>query len=401
MTSLKETEQSKRKPQKKFKFQGVKKHLDLMKQLNNDIKELEEKILQSKERVDSRIEEFRKQTGQKDLFDSQEETRKGLESLKKERDVMRTDLKSVSVELKTLMQTVGEEKKKLNMKGAAELRNRLAQIDNRIREKPLSSKEEKEISTEKNRVIKLLSMQDIFKEKDEKIKELEDLKKTKESAYSAKKQEAENFQSKLNEINNKIGKIKKATLPEDIKGLQEKIAEMIEQKKTLFEQKKNEFSLMEKKSEEYELKAAEVEKAKTAKSALVDQEKLIEKLSHERSEVERDLNENPCENLKALKMALLSQTSHTKKSHLVKNISLPFSIVSQLVQFNMNIPKNFSEIDESIKKIDQIFSQEEKNFEQRKSEIHKKISSFDVKISEEKKKLDTMPRPSFPKFDNE
>ncbi|OAG31325.1 hypothetical protein NEDG_01803 [Nematocida displodere] len=386
-----------RKNQKVYKFQGVRKHLDVLKECNTQMKNIQEKIAQMTERFNVRIEEFRKSTGQKELFDAQAEIQQAINTLQKEKDLLTTDLKKSGAELKTLSQSVGEEKKKLNMKSATELRNKLQAIDSRIREKPLSSKEEKEISAEKNRIIKLLSMQDIFKEKDEKIKDMEEKKRVKETELTVKKQELEVQRNKLNDVTAKIGKIKKIIYPEDVKKLQEIKATLIQEKNTVLARKNSELEVMEEKAKEYELKSVEIEKARKQKDALVEQEVVIAELIKSKEEEEGKLSANPCEQLKSLKTALSSQEAlHARSPKAV--LSLPMPVVGQLAQFAIAIPKKIADITAAKAQIDAIAANEEKRFEQRRQTIVQAVSTLSEQIRSEKKKLDAMPRPVFPRL---
>ncbi|KAI5191916.1 hypothetical protein NEMIN01_1734 [Nematocida minor] len=392
-----EQQDNRKKNQKLFKFQGVGKHLSVLRECTAQIKEIEEKVAAKKQRLDARIEEFRKATGQKELYDTKDEIQKKIEEIQKEKGTMGAELKQAVQELKTLSHAVGEEKKKLNMKSTSELRNKLSIIDNRIIERPLSSKEEKDISTEKNRIIKLLAMQDIFKEKDEKIKEMEDQKKKKEAAFSIKKQELDLQIKKLAEINSKLGKIKKTAYSEDIKKMQGDIAALIEEKKSLFEEKKNEIVVMEKKEKEYELKSAEIETAKKHKMALFEQEKVISDLMEQREKLESDLHSNPSEQLKSISSALRMQKMSVQKGRAAK-ISLPFHLVSQLVKFNIPIPKTSADIETTLQKIEEIFQNEENTFLSKKQQISAKIAQVNEKIKSEKEAHQKMPRPVFPRI---
>lgn len=391
-----EQPQERKKPQKVFRFQGMRKHLDILRGYSERIREIEETVVQTRQRLDARIEEFRKQTGQKELFDAKKEIQAQIEVLQKERVQMVADLKETNLELRTLSQSVGEEKKKLNMKSATELRNRLASIESRIREKPLSSKEEKEISNEKNRLLKLLSMQDIFREKDEQIKELEDQKKIKETAVSIKKQEIDHQYRKLTEVTNQIGKIKKTVYPEDVKKMQEAVSALTSEKKELIEKKKEELAVIEQKSKEYEAKSAELERAKGQKDALVKQEQVIANLSQEKDVLEQGLLGDPCEQLNHLKKALGHQK--TVLASTKGPITLPFHLVSQLLKFSIGIPKKSDELDQAINKIDQIYSTEEENFVAKKEELNSKIEKIASQINEERKALEKLPRPVFPRM---
>ncbi|KAI5181747.1 hypothetical protein NEOKW01_1911 [Nematocida sp. AWRm80] len=390
-------EKKNRKEMKEFKFTGVKKHLGALKECNNKIKEIEEKIVQTKERVDQRIEEFRKLTGKKELYDTRTELQEKVKTLKNEKNEMISELSKVNQELKELSQSVGEEKKKLNMKSTVELRNQLNSIDNRIRERPMSSREEKEISAEKNRIIKLLSMQDMFKEKDEKIKEMDDKKKTKEKLLSIKKQEIENTLKSLTDINNRIGSLSKVSYPADITKMQESINALIKEKKTYMAARKEAFAVMEQKSREYELKAAEIEKAKQHKNDLIAQEKVISDLFHEKEKIELDLQGNPCEQLKTLKTALIQYKNSLDKG-VKTTLLIPFHIVAHLVKFNIAIPKESSDIEKTIKKINEIAVSEEKNFLEKKNRMNDHIKEISSRIAQEKEKLGKMPKPVFPRF---
>lgn len=393
ISSAKESGGEKTKTQRFMSFQGIGKHLSVVREQKERIKNAEERIGKIKEKIDERIAEFRKQTGQKELFDAKSSVQQVLDALMKEKSAMGAELREINQNLRTLMQSVGEEKKKLNMKSATELRNKIQNIDNRIRESPISSKEEKALSAEKNRIIKLLSMQDIFKEKDEKIKEMEDIKKTKDAAFSVKKQEIENQQKKLTEINNKINKLKKTAFPEDIKKMQEEVLQLIEEKKEALESKKKEMAIMDEKSKEYEKKAEEMERIRQIKQALDTQRDIIAALIKEKGDYEDNLHKsNPCEQLNSLKSALQRQKSFVSKN-VKTNISLPFHLVSQLIQFNIHIPTVSSDIEKTIEKIDHIFNKEEKAFEKHKADLLERINTLQEKIREEKKKLDGMPRP--------
>lgn len=392
-----EDQENARKNQKLFRFQGVGKHLNILRECTVQIKEIEEKIAATKQRLEGRIEEFRRSTGQKELYDSKDEIQKKIADLQKEKQAMAVELKQAVQEFKTLSQSVGEEKKKLNMKSTTELRNKLNSIDSRIRERPVNSKEEKELSTERNRIIKLLSMQGIFKEKDEKIKEMEDQKKTKESLFSVKKQELEIQNKMLTEVNEKLGKIKKTVYPEEIKKMQQDLSAMIEQKKELISRKKEELVVMEKKEKEYDLKAAEIELAKQHKNALIEQEKTISDLLEEKEKMESELHGNPSEKLKGARRALETQKATLQKG---KNsaVSLPFHLVSQLVKFNIPIPKTVADIEKTLQKIDETAEKEEKNFHTMKQKMSAEITELNEKIKREKENHQKMPRPVFPRI---
>jgi len=405
MTSVRERESTKveandekKRPQSNFKFQGVRKHLDILREYNDKIHAAEDKIQELKERVTQRIEEFRKSTGQKELFDAKDEIQKRIEVLQKEKNAAHNDLKQAGQELRALSQAVGEEKKKLNMKSTTELKNRLEAIENRIREKPLSSKEEKEISSEKNRLIKLLSMQDIFREKDEKIKEMEEQKKSKESALTVKKQELDHQFAKLTEVNNKIGKIKKTAYPEEIKKMQETQNALIEEKKSIIEKKKEELAVMEKKAQEYKLKSAEIEKAKEQKNALVAQEKIVQDLSEKRNHLEESLQKNTGDQLKVLKSTLemhIKVLSQAGKSQ----VALPFNVVSQLLTYGVEIPSTVEKVKKAIQVIEKKAAEEEKTFLSQREKILSQIEEAAKEVKKEQAKLEKMPRPVFPRFD--
>lgn len=402
MNSVKEQipekqEETKKSNQKLFKFHGVGKHLNVLKVCTIRIKEIEETIVEKKEKLDSRIKEFRKATGQKELFDSRDEIQTKIDEVQKEKSTVGAELKETALELRTLSQSVGEEKKKLNMKSTSELRNKIKLIDTRIRERPLSSKEEKDISTEKNRIIKLLAMQDIFKEKDEKIKEMEDEKKKKEALFSVKKQELDMLIKKLGEINTKLGKIKKTAYPEEIKNLQASIESLVKEKKGLIEEKKNEIVLMEEKEKEYDLKSAEIEVAKKHKNALFDQEKVISDLMEQKERLEGELLTNPTEQLKSISSALKMQKISMGEGKQSK-ISLPFHLVSQIVKFNIKIPKTPGEISSTLQKIDELSQVEEENFLSRKQKLSEEIAAVKEKIKNEKEAHQKMPRPVFPRI---
>lgn len=390
-------EDIKKSSQKLFRFHGVGKHLNVLKVCTSQIKEIEEAVVKKKERLDSRIKEFRKATGQKELFDKKEEIQTKLEEVKKEKAALGAELKQATQDLKALSQSVGEEKKKLNMKSTSELRNKIKQIETRIRERPVSSKEEKDLSTEKNRIIKLLGMQDIFKEKDEKIKEMEDNKKAKEAVMSVKKQDYETLTKKLGDINTKLGKIKKTVYPEDIKRLQDEINALIAQKKSLIEEKKKEIAVMEEKEKEYDLKSAEIEMAKKHKEALLGQEKVISDLMEQKEKLETELLSNPTEQLKSISSSLRMQKIAMGEGRQSK-ISLPFHLVSQIVKFNITIPKTPGEISTTLLKIDELSQIEEENFLSRKQKLSEKISALNEKIKSEKDTHQKMPRPVFPRI---
>ncbi|KAI5188716.1 hypothetical protein NECID01_0329 [Nematocida sp. AWRm77] len=403
MTSVQEREvtstehiQERQRPQRGPRFFGMKKHLDVLKGYNNRLREIDEQVGRTKERIEARIEEFRKQTGQKELYDTKKEVQEKIDVLQKEKAEMLKDLKETNQALRTLSQSVGEEKKRLNMKSTVELRNKLASIESRIIEKPLSSKEEKEISNEKNRLIKLLSMQDIFREKDEKIKIMEDQKKSKETLVSVKKQEVEKQYKKLTDVINKINMSKKEPYPEDVKSMKELLTTLNEEKKELYEKKKEEQVVIDKKAKEYEAKSAEMEKAKEKKKALVEQEKVISDLSEQKEELEKSLQKDPCEQLTSLKKTLGVQKSVQSSSK--SALSLPFHLVSQLINFKIAIPKVVGDIDSAIAKIDTIYDAEEASFQDKKKEISEGIEKLAAQIKKEQKTLEKLPRPVFPKM---
>lgn len=393
-----DTGAERKKPQKVFRFQGIKKHLDVLKEQTTKIKGLEEKIRVTTERLSARIEEFRKQTGQKELYDKKTELQSKIDALKKERAAMIAETKGISQELRAMMQAVGEEKKKLNLKSSTELKNKLLHIENRIREKPLTSREEKEISAEKNRIVKLLSMQDIFKEKDEKIKELEDKKKAKDTELSIKKQEIELQLDNLKEVNTKIEKTRKTLYPDDIKKMQADVKKAIEEKKAEQERKREEIAVMEKKSKEYELKSAEIEKAKQHKADLQKQEELIAQLQKKKEEVEAKIKSNPKEQLKSL-AASLSVYERTIPSSVQKGpLSLPMQIVNQLIRYRVDIPKTKAEIQGTLEKIQQISVSEEKAFHEKKEKLTSELEGINASIKAEREKHQKLPRPVFPRL---
>ncbi|KAI5187314.1 hypothetical protein NEHOM01_2087 [Nematocida homosporus] len=388
-------EQQKKKNSKVLKFQGIGKHIDVLRECNSKIKSIEERIVQDKERIESRIEEFRKQTGQKELFDSKDEAQKAIDLLSKEKSAMTEELKRTSQDLRALMTAVGEEKKRLNMKSATELRNKKEQIKNRIRDKPHSSKEAAEMCSELSRIEKLISMQDMFKEKDEKIMEMEKAKKAQEFALSIKRQELEHQQKKLNEVSAKIGKVKKTAYPEDIKRLQEEVKVLIEEKRVLLEAKRAEHEVMVAKAAEYEVKAAEIEKARAHKAALEEQEKQIESLLLARDELETELASNPSGSLRTLRTVLpgykLQRTSRGCA------LALPLSVVSQLGQFNITIPKSAVEIDAVLAEIDTAIVREDGKFEAKKSSLMAQLQDLSGRIAKERQKHGELPRPVFPR----
>ncbi|KAH9386260.1 uncharacterized protein NEMAJ01_1156 [Nematocida major] len=394
---IEENENAKR-VQKVFKFQGVGKHLRVVKECNISIRDIEERIIATRQRVESRVEEFRRSTGQKELYDKKDEIQARLNELLVEKQTLRTELKTAVQDLKTLSQSVGEEKKKLNMKSTSELRNRINSIDSRIRERPVNSKEEKELSTEKNRIIKLLAMQDIFKEKDEKIKEMEDQKKRLEALFSVKKQEIDIQTGLLSDVNAKIGKIKKTVYPEDIKKMQEDIVRMQEEKKAHIKAKREEQAIMEKKAQEYELKAAEIELAKQHKTALIDQEKVISDLFEEKEKLEAELQGNPSETLGSIRKNLLAQKSSGAQKGKSAELAIPLHLVNQLVKFNIAIPRTQEDIDKTVLKVDEIKKVEELNFLSRKQKMTATIAELSEKIQAEKEAHKKMPRPVFPRI---
>ncbi|OAG32562.1 hypothetical protein NEIG_01672 [Nematocida sp. ERTm5] len=390
-------EEDTKKNQKQFKFPGAKKHFDIVRECTTEINRIKDTIESTKDRLKSRIEEFRKQTGQKELYDSKDKIQAKITELKQEKKKLSDEVIQAKNELKELSHAVGEEKKKLNMQSTAELKNKLNSINNRIMEKPVNVKEERELSAEKNQLIKLLSMQGIFKEKDEKIKEMEDQKKKKEANLSVKKQELE-IQSKLFvDIQEKIGAIKKTVYPEDIKKMQADIAAMNADITALSQKRTEEFETMRKKSEEFDLKAAEIELAKSRKNALVDQETLISSLQEEKDTMEKSLHGNPSEKLKSVKSALSKYATAPQKGK-SSMVTLPMHLVNQLVMFRISIPKTTADVEKTLKKIDMVAKSEEENFLSKKEQLSADIAAITEKIKKAKEAHQKMPRPVFPRM---
>ncbi|EHY66406.1 hypothetical protein NEAUS04_1083 [Nematocida ausubeli] len=386
-----------KKNQKQFRFPGVKKHFTTVKGYTTEINQLKDTIESTKKRLNSRIEEFRKQTGQKELYDSRDQIQEKIAELQKEKKRMFDEVNIARNELRELSQTVGEEKKMMNMQSTADLKNKLMSIDNRIIEKPLNVKEERDISNEKNQIRKMLSMQDIFKEKDEKIKEMEDQKKKKEAVLSVKKQELEIQNKLLLEVKEKIDAVKKTVYPEDIKKMQASVASINAEVAVLSKKRTDEFEIIKKKSEEFDLKAAEIEVAKSRKDALIEQEKLISDLQEDKEKMEMNLHGNPAEKLKCVKSSL-SKYNIPAKSGKSQLITLPLHLVSQLVMFRIAIPKTVADVEKTLQKIDTVVKAEEESFLSKKEQLSIDIAAIAEKIQKEKETHKKMPRPVFPRL---
>jgi hypothetical protein len=382
--------------QKRARFPGIEKHLSLVKEYTQMLKHANKSFEDVDKLLGERIEEYRKEIGQKELYDRKDSLSGEIKSLSSRKGELILQIHAIRDELRNLAQSVSEEKKRLNMKSTAELEQTLKNIEMRIRERPLSAREEKDISTEKNRVTKLLGMQGIFKEKDDMIREMEKSKKKEEEELHVLKLELERKNEEMGELVKKIEKNKKIVYPEDIKRLQEEKKRIIKERNEIREKKKVEFEAIDKKAEQYARKAAELEAAKERKERLVGQEQVIAGLCEKRARIEGEMNDDPCVQLRSLIFSIKKFEVDGKEGS--KRISLPFSILGTLMKFRLPVPKSGKEVGATIQAAEALALEEEDAFLKRKEEIRKSLAEMDEKILREKEVHKNMPRPAFPKM---
>lgn len=172
----------------------------------------------------------------------------------------------------------------------------------------------------------------------------------------------------------------------------------IEDKKVEQERKREEIAVMEKKSKEYELKSAEIEKAKQHKADLQKQEELIAQLQKKKEEVEGKIRSNPKEQLKSLTASLSVYDRSVPSTGQKGPISLPMQIVNQLIRYRVDIPKTKGEIKGTLEKIQQISVSEEKAFHEKKETLTTELEEINANIKAEREKHQKMPRPVFPRL---
>eukprot|EP00866_Antonospora_locustae_P002073 jgi/Antlo1/2073/2091 len=374
--------------QRRRRAPGIQIHINAIKDINNQINSISERITEYKGKIDA---ELRRSTERAESTRIRTEIRnldELIRSQKAKRGTYLDEKNILATEFNTLKEEIMGEKRRINFGSIDELEKKEKETNYKLMASKVSPQQEREISATLSEIKKKrIDLQNLGSKEarlnvlNTKIGELNELLKTTKNEIEENKKKIDVLKLDLQNLAEK-GKNKSDIVVD----YEKKIEEFKKTKNELYEKRKVEQNEIVKKEEAYDkyLKAlAEVQEQENQRKIVKER---IKRFDDDRNAL---LDEQTSYNPKKFDEIVEALKSIVGKD---RDLTIPISLVKRLNEVGVRLPRDKKDVENIIEELAKLKSNFEKTAHSQLEKIEMRINELDMKIDNEKKILDGMPQ---------
>ncbi|KAL0266068.1 UNVERIFIED_CONTAM: hypothetical protein PYX00_011785 [Menopon gallinae] len=374
--------------QRRKRAPGIQVHISAIKDINNQINSLSERITEYKGKIDDELRRSSERAENTRIRVAIRELDESIRSLKAKRSTHLDEKSTLVAEFNGLKEEVSGEKRRINFGSLDELEKKEKEVNYKLMVSKVTPQQEREISATLSEIKKKrIDLQNLGSKESRlnvlntRIGELNELLKTSKNEIDEKRKKIDSLKQDLQNLVEK-GKNKSDVVVD----YEKKIEEFKKTKNDLYERRKAEQNEIVKKEEAYDkyLKAlAEVQEQESQRKAVKER---IKRFDDDRNAL---LNEQTNYNPKKFDELAEALKCIVGKD---KDLKIPISLVKRLNEVGVKLPRDKKDVENTIEALRRIKSDFEKTAYGHLEKIERRISELDIKIENEKRVLESMPQ---------
>lgn len=374
--------------QRRRRAPGIQVHINAIKDINNQINSISERISEYKGKIDAELRRSSERAENTRIRTAIRELDESIRSLKAKRGTYLDEKNTLVAEFNALKEEIVGEKRRISFGSIEELEKKEKEINYKLMVSKVTPLQEREISATLSEIKKKrIDLQNLGSKESKlnvlntKIGELNELLKNTKNEMEENRKKIDALKLDLQNLAEK-GKNKSDVVVD----YEKKIEEFKKTKNELYEKRKAEQNEIVKKEEAYDkyLKAlAEVQEQEAQRKIVKER---IRRFDDDRNAL---LNEQTSYNPKKYDEIAEALRSIVGRD---KDLTIPISLVKRLNEVGVRLPRDKKDVENTIGELAKLKTDFEKTAYGHLESIERRINELDIKIDNEKRILDAMPQ---------
>ncbi|KAK1347158.1 hypothetical protein CWI38_2609p0010 [Hamiltosporidium tvaerminnensis] len=373
--------------QQRRRVPGIKEHLDAISRINSEINSIVETVKDYESKVSTEIALQRENSPRTQLYQKKDQLETDHKATLSIRNTLISKKQEILPTYTSLKNEMHSEKKKLHIDNFSQLEKQESDLKSHLLKKKVTAQEEKMIASQLSEISRKKRSFGTIKTKEEELskyeEKLEKLNKELNEIQTQIKTEKEQILS----IKTELEKLKTQgkTKSNSIIDYENKIEDLNKKKKDLMSKRKEQNEEIRKKQEIYEKHLQEIKKQTEIEESKKHIKIRIKEYEIQRNNLIEEKYKLDSDNFNSI----IEAVKKIPISH--QTFTMPISLISLLNQVQVNLPKNYQDIDRCIEELFKKKEEFEKKIEPNMLRLNKQIQEIDEKIKEEYKVLEGMP----------